>query len=116
MHGGRPFRLHHTRLLPPSTEHTFRSSNHKVHHIPFDESDVAMDPDTEPEPDDRNRRRLDALETRRALAQDAERGVEAARLEDPDIDAKDGDVGLLQVWTSCFRLASRLSTTRATSV
>lgn len=76
-----------------------RSSNHKVRHQPPDESDVnvAADVDLISPTDPDERRRLDTLTARRALAREAERGIEAARLEDPDIDAKDGDLAMLKV-------------------
>ncbi|CAN0470461.1 unnamed protein product, partial [Ectocarpus sp. 8 AP-2014] len=40
------------------------------------------------------------LTPRRLLAKEAERGIESARLEDPDIDAKDNDIRLLQEYRS----------------
>ncbi|CAM9226026.1 unnamed protein product [Ectocarpus sp. 4 AP-2014] len=40
------------------------------------------------------------LTPRRLLAMEAERGIERARLEDPDIDAKDSDIRLLQEYRS----------------
>lgn len=40
---------------------------------------------------------LDMPALRRRLAKDVEEGVSSARLEDPDIDAKDSDIRLLQV-------------------
>lgn len=53
------------------------------------------------EPEDANQgddtRGSESLATTRRLALEVERGVESARLEDPDIDAKDSDIRLLQV-------------------
>lgn len=65
----------------------------------MDESDV-HDAQTNVDPiveGDGDGRRLEALTARRALAEEAERGIEAARLEDPDIEDKDSDLRLLQV-------------------
>lgn len=62
------------------------SSTYKVHHTPEDESDPVGDG-----------RRLGTLTPKSLLALEAEKGIEAARLADPDINAKDSDIGLLQV-------------------
>lgn len=58
--------------------------------------DPIVDDDDEDDDDD-ERRRLDNLTARRALAEEAKKGIMASRLEDPDIDAKDSDLRLLQV-------------------
>lgn len=47
-------------------------------------------------------RRSRQLSVRRRLAKEVEQGVKSARLDDPDIDAKDRDIRLLKVrfgWT-----------------
>lgn len=48
--------------------------------------------------------RGESLATRRRLALEVQRGLESARLEDPDIDAKDSDIRLMQVWPVQLRL------------
>ena len=62
-----------------------------LHYTPKDELDV-----------DVGGRRLDTLAQRAILAQESHTGTTIARLEDPDVGAKDSDIGLLRA----YRLAS----------
>lgn len=59
---------------------------------------------------------LDMPALRRRLAEDVEEGVSRARLEDPDIDAKDSDIRLLQVCTSTTRRVCSIRTEKTNHV